>query len=50
MRMPLASLPPNFRRNVYILAIDCHNPVSIPEVQDALKTCQVPHATASIAI
>jgi hypothetical protein len=40
------SLPPNFRRNIYILAIGVHDSVTVIEVLEACRSSQV---TSSIA-
>jgi hypothetical protein len=40
------SLPPNFRRSIYILAIIVHDPVSVAEVLEAFRSSQVPNAIA----
>jgi hypothetical protein len=38
------SLPANCRRNVYILAIGENDPVTVTDVLDISRSCQVPHA------
>jgi hypothetical protein len=42
------SLPANFYRNIYILAIGSDDPVTINEVLDAFRSSQVPNAIADI--
>jgi hypothetical protein len=42
------SLPPNFRSNIYILSIGAYNPVTIPDILDAFRSCQVPNAFAQV--
>jgi hypothetical protein len=42
------SLPANFCRNIYILAIDIYDPVTIHEVFEAFKTNQVAHAISDV--
>jgi hypothetical protein len=44
------SLPPNFRRNIYILTIGSQDPVTIDQVLDAFHLYQVPNATSEVAI
>jgi hypothetical protein len=42
------SLPPNFRLNIYILAIGVHYPVTVLEVLEAFRSSQVPSAIAQV--
>jgi hypothetical protein len=43
-------LPPNFRRNVYILTISTHNPVMIDASLAAFRSCQAAHVTVTIEV
>jgi hypothetical protein len=44
------SLPPNFRHNIYILAIGVHDPVTVIEVLAAFRSSQVPPAIAQVDV
>jgi hypothetical protein len=42
------SLPPNFRHNIYILAIGVHYPITVIEVLEAFRSSQVPYVIAQV--
>jgi hypothetical protein len=44
----LQALPPYYRRNIYILTVNNSDPVTVDDILDALKSCQVLHAMSRI--
>jgi hypothetical protein len=44
------AFPPNLRRNVYVLAIEAYDPITVEDVLTAFKSCQSANAVISIQV